>query len=112
MEEAAGEPARGDAFRDNPSLGEPPPEDAAARSGAPSAPPEAPPATNASDASLSRRRHLSAVGKLTYPIVLSEFFQNTLPVVDIAFVGQLGKDELGAAALATAWFNLWNTSMM
>ncbi|KAL7541350.1 hypothetical protein ACHAWF_006912, partial [Thalassiosira exigua] len=61
---------------------------------------------------LSRRRHLVDVFRLTYPIVASEFFQNTLPVVDLAFVGRLGKDELGAAALATVWFNLWNTSMI
>jgi MATE family multidrug resistance protein len=27
-------------------------------------------------------------------------------------VGQLGKDELAAAALATAWFNLWNYCMI
>jgi MATE family multidrug resistance protein len=61
---------------------------------------------------ISYRQHLSAVSKLTYPIILSEFFQNTLPVMDIAFVGQLGKDELAAAALATVWFNLWNATMI
>ncbi|KAL7535805.1 hypothetical protein ACHAXR_006741 [Thalassiosira sp. AJA248-18] len=68
-------------------------------------------ATDNSDHS-SYRRHLVEVSKLTYPIILSEIGQNTLPVVDIAFVGQLGKDELGAAALATVWFNLANTSMI
>ncbi|KAL9180827.1 hypothetical protein ACHAXT_011280 [Thalassiosira profunda] len=47
MEEAAAEPARGDAFRDNPSPSELSSEDAAAGGGAPSVPPEAPPATNA-----------------------------------------------------------------
>lgn len=31
---------------------------------------------------------------------------------DIAFVGQLSKDDLAAAALATVWFNLWNASMV
>lgn len=61
---------------------------------------------------LSYRQHLAGVSRLTYPIILSEIFQNILPVVDIAFVGQLGKDELGAAALATVWFNLWNTTMI
>ena len=47
MEEAAAEPARGHAFRDNPSPSELSSEDAAAGGGAPSVPPEAPPATNA-----------------------------------------------------------------
>ncbi|KAL7542531.1 hypothetical protein ACHAXR_011859 [Thalassiosira sp. AJA248-18] len=56
--------------------------------------------------------HLKVISKLAYPIILSEIFQNFLPVVDIGFVGQLGKDELGAAALATAWFNLWNSTMV
>lgn len=58
------------------------------------------------------REHLEHVTKLTYPIVLSEIFQNLLPVVDIAFVGQLGKEELAAAALATVWFNLWNATFL
>ena len=49
---------------------------------------------------VSYRRHMIEASKLTYPIILSEIGQNTLPVIDIAFVGQLGKDELGAAALA------------
>mmetsp|Transcript_21373 Transcript_21373/g.36726 ORF Transcript_21373/g.36726 Transcript_21373/m.36726 type:complete len:512 (+) Transcript_21373:141-1676(+) len=61
---------------------------------------------------ISRRQHLTDVSKLTYPIILSEIFQNTLPLMDIAFVGQLGKEDLGAAALATVWFNLFNTSMI
>jgi len=61
---------------------------------------------------ISYRRHLFDVSKLTYPIILSEIFQNTLPVIDIGFVGQLGKQELAAAALATVWFNLWNCAML
>lgn len=61
---------------------------------------------------ISYRQHLVDVSKLSYPIILSEIFQNMLPVVDIAFVGQLGKDELAACALATVWFNLWNSTMM
>ena len=61
---------------------------------------------------LSYRRHLIDVSKLTYPIILSEIFQNSLPVVDIAFVGQLGKDDLAAAALATVWFDLWHSAMI
>lgn len=60
----------------------------------------------------SYRQHLKDVFHITYPIILSEIFQNTLPVMDIAFVGRLSKRDLGAAALATVWFNLWNASMM
>ena len=63
------------------------------------------------DTPISYRNHLLDVSKITYPIILSEIFQNTLPLIDLAFVGQLGKDELAAAALATVWFNLWNASM-
>jgi MATE family multidrug resistance protein len=61
---------------------------------------------------ISYLQHLIEVSKLTYPIILSEIFQNCLPVVDIAFVGRLGKQDLAAAALATVWFNLWNSTMM
>lgn len=61
---------------------------------------------------ISFRQHLKDVWAITYPIILSEIFQNTLPVVDIGFVGHLGKDELAAAALATVWFNLWNGTMI
>ena len=63
-------------------------------------------------AQISYRQHAVEVSKLTYPIILSEFFQNTIPVMDIAFVGQLGKQDLAAAALATVWFNLWNATML
>jgi MATE family multidrug resistance protein len=61
---------------------------------------------------ITYRQHSSIIFALTGPIVLSEIFQNTLPIVDLAFVGNLGKDELGAAALATVWFNLWNAAML
>eukprot|EP00579_Thalassiosira_antarctica_P027090 CAMPEP_0202002586 /NCGR_PEP_ID=MMETSP0905-20130828/8379_1 /ASSEMBLY_ACC=CAM_ASM_000554 /TAXON_ID=420261 /ORGANISM="Thalassiosira antarctica, Strain CCMP982" /LENGTH=521 /DNA_ID=CAMNT_0048559519 /DNA_START=49 /DNA_END=1611 /DNA_ORIENTATION=+ len=61
---------------------------------------------------ISYRQHLVDVAKITYPIILSEIFQNTLPVMDIVFVGHLGKQDLAAAALATVWFNLWNATMM
>ena len=61
---------------------------------------------------LSYKQHLKDVFAITYPIILSEIFQNVLPVVDIAFVGKLSKHELAAAALATVWFNLWNAFMM
>lgn len=61
---------------------------------------------------ISYKQHLKDVVAITYPIILSEIFQNTLPVMDIAFVGQLSKQDLAATALATVWFNLWNASMM
>ena len=61
---------------------------------------------------LSYRQHLMDLSKLTYPIILTEIFQNSLPVVDVAFVGNLGKDALAAAALATVWFDLWHASML
>ncbi len=62
---------------------------------------------------LSFFEHLSQILQITGPIILSEIFQNTLPIVDIAFVGRLtGKEELAAAALATVWFNLWNSTML
>jgi Na+-driven multidrug efflux pump len=41
-------------------------------------------------AHISYRQHLQDVFKLTCPIILSELFQNKLPLMDIAFVGQLG----------------------
>ena len=63
------------------------------------------------DAPISYRNHLTDATNITYPIILSEIFQNTLPLIDLAFVGQLGKEELAAAALATVWFNLWNATM-
>ena len=55
---------------------------------------------------ITYKQHLIDGIKLTYPMILGEVFQNTLPMMDVAFVGQLGKDELGAAALATVWFNM------
>lgn len=59
------------------------------------------------------KQHLQSVLSITSPIILSEIFQNTLPVIDVAFVGNLpNPDDLAAAALATVWFNLWNTTMM
>mmetsp|Transcript_1775 Transcript_1775/g.2564 ORF Transcript_1775/g.2564 Transcript_1775/m.2564 type:complete len:555 (+) Transcript_1775:49-1713(+) len=57
--------------------------------------------------------HLKHIAALTWPIIVAEFFQNVLPVVDVAFVGRLtSKEELAAAALGTVWFNLWNSSML
>jgi MATE family multidrug resistance protein len=68
---------------------------------------------NASSPLLSYKQHLRDVLAITSPIILSEIFQNTLPVIDIAFVGNLpSKDDLAAAALATVWFNLWNSTMV
>ncbi len=83
---------------------------------------ETPPRSNSSETTtndgretptppLSYRQHMIDSWKLTYPIILSEIFQNSLPVVDVAFVGQLGKNELASAALATVWFNLWHSAM-
>mmetsp|Transcript_17876 Transcript_17876/g.20646 ORF Transcript_17876/g.20646 Transcript_17876/m.20646 type:complete len:519 (-) Transcript_17876:709-2265(-) len=65
------------------------------------------------DETISHRKHISSILRITSPIILAEVFQNTLPLVDIAFIGRLpGKDDLAAAALATVWFNLWNTAMI
>jgi MATE family multidrug resistance protein len=58
------------------------------------------------------RQHSREILNLTLPIIASEIFQNTLPIVDLIFVGRLGKDELAAAALATVWFNLWDATML
>ena len=70
-------------------------------------------ATSSKSASLSYRQHTRDVLSISGPIIMSEIFQNTLPIVDIAFVGRLlSKEDLAAAALATVWFNLWNTTMM
>ncbi len=65
----------------------------------------------ASDTPTSYQTHLIDVTKITYLIILCEVFQMSLPLIDLAFVGQLGKDELAGAALATVWFNLWNATM-
>ncbi len=41
---------------------------------------------------ISYKQHfIDGIG-LAYPIILGEVFQNTLPAMDIAFVGQLGKE--------------------
>eukprot|EP00978_Attheya_sp_CCMP212_P021564 scaffold63114_cov60-Attheya_sp.AAC.3 len=58
-------------------------------------------------------QHAQQIVAISGPIVLSEIFQNTLPLVDIAFVGRLtSTQDLAAAALATVWFNLWNATML
>eukprot|EP00804_Cyclotella_cryptica_P027763 CCRYP_009191-RA/>CCRYP_009191-RA protein AED:0.07 eAED:0.07 QI:1484/1/1/1/0/0/3/663/517 len=59
----------------------------------------------------THRQLFSALLKLSYPIILCELFQSLLPVVDIAFVGNLSKEDLAAAALATTWFNICNVTM-
>ncbi|KAL7478643.1 hypothetical protein ACHAW6_004402, partial [Cyclotella cf. meneghiniana] len=61
--------------------------------------------------SKTHRQLFSTLLKLSYPIILCELFQSLLPVVDIAFVGNLSKENLAAAALATTWFNLCNVTM-
>lgn len=61
----------------------------------------------------SYKQHVSQIMSITAPIIMSEIFQNTLPVVDLGFVGNLpDKNDLAAAALATVWFNLWNATML
>lgn len=68
---------------------------------------------HATSCSFTYKEHTYQILAITCPIVLSEIFQNTLPIIDIAFVGNLpGKDDLAAAALATVWFNLWNATML
>jgi hypothetical protein len=52
-------------------------------------------------------KHLIDIAKLSYPIIASEFLQNVLLIVSIYFVGNLGKNELAACALASTWFNIW-----
>jgi len=75
--------------------------------------PSSPDHKDGDEPSLTYREHVSHILAITGPIVMAEIFQNTLPIVDIAFVGNLpGKNDLAAAALATVWFNLWNTTMM
>ena len=62
---------------------------------------------------LGFRHHARQIVDLTVPIILGEIFQNTLPVIDLAFVGRLlSKEDLAAAALATVWFNLWNATLL
>jgi hypothetical protein len=39
------------------------------------------------DEPISYRNHLIDVTNITYPIILAEIFQNTLPLIDLAFVG-------------------------
>eukprot|EP00551_Chaetoceros_affinis_P020420 CAMPEP_0203722186 /NCGR_PEP_ID=MMETSP0092-20131115/5442_1 /ASSEMBLY_ACC=CAM_ASM_001090 /TAXON_ID=426623 /ORGANISM="Chaetoceros affinis, Strain CCMP159" /LENGTH=573 /DNA_ID=CAMNT_0050602253 /DNA_START=14 /DNA_END=1735 /DNA_ORIENTATION=+ len=57
--------------------------------------------------------HLKHIASLTGPIIVAEFFQSTLPIVDVAFLGRMtSKEEFASAALATVWFNLWNSSML
>jgi multidrug resistance protein, MATE family len=62
----------------------------------------------------SYQDHLKQVSQTTSMIIASEIFQNTLPVIDIAFIGNLpnSKTDLAAAALATTWFTLWNATMI
>jgi MatE len=62
----------------------------------------------------SYQDHLKQVSHTTSMIIASEIFQNTLPVIDIAFIGNLpnSKMDLAAAALATTWFTLWNATMI
>lgn len=51
----------------------------------PQSPPSA--AATADDEPIPYRNHLIDVTNITYPIILAEIFQNTLPLIDLAFVG-------------------------
>lgn len=69
--------------------------------------------TTVNHSSFTFREHVKHLISLTGPIIIAEIGQNALPIVDIAFVGNLpNKEDLAAAALAIVWFNLWNTSMI
>ncbi|KAL7538244.1 hypothetical protein ACHAWF_006040 [Thalassiosira exigua] len=47
---------------------------------------------------------------LSVPIALSEIFDHT-QLIDLIFIGWLNdKDDIAAASLAIAWFNLWDTT--
>jgi MATE family multidrug resistance protein len=63
------------------------------------------------DGVLTFKGHLKQLISLSIPIVTSSILLFTLPMVDLAFVGHLGKRELAACALATTWFNLLNHMM-
>ena len=43
---------------------------------------------------------------LAIPVIASSCLQQTLQVVDAAFLGHIGPDELAAAALGNAYFNM------
>lgn len=52
--------------------------------------PQSPPSTamaEEDDEPIPYRNHLIDVTNITYPIILAEIFQNTLPLIDLAFVG-------------------------
>jgi MATE family multidrug resistance protein len=68
-------------------------------------------ASHDDEAKISYRQHLLDISEFAGFIIISEIFQNSLPLIDMAFLAQLGKQDLGAAALATVWFNLWNFFM-
>jgi hypothetical protein len=53
----------------------------------PQSPPSAAAAEEEDDEPIPYRNHLIDVTNITYPIILAEIFQNTLPLIDLAFVG-------------------------
>ena len=53
----------------------------------PQSPPSAATTAEEDDEPISYRNHLIDVTNITYPIILAEIFQNTLPLIDLAFVG-------------------------
>jgi hypothetical protein len=53
----------------------------------PQSPPSAATTAEEDDEPIPYRKHLIDVTNITYPIILAEIFQNTLPLIDLAFVG-------------------------
>ncbi len=51
------------------------------------------------------RAEEATILKLAMPIVISNFLNFFMNMVDLAMVGQLGREQLAAASLATAYYN-------
>jgi Na+-driven multidrug efflux pump len=58
------------------------------------------------DGALGWRNHGEIIVKLSAAISAASVLSVGMTLVDFAMVGHLGRSELGAAALATTWFNL------
>ena len=61
------------------------------------------------DGALCWRDHGAVIVKLSAAISAASVLSVGMTLVDFAMVGHLGRTELGAAALATTWFNLAST---
>jgi MATE family multidrug resistance protein len=59
--------------------------------------------TSTCDAAM--RAEEATILKLALPIVISNFLNFLMNIVDLAMVGQLGRDQLAAASLAIAYYN-------